>query len=879
MTGFRVFWRRLRGRAQRDRWEADLDDELRFHIQMEIERHEQAGLSAAEARRQALRGIGGVDVTKEAYRDQKQLPFIEMFVQDVRFALRMLVKDRAFTAVAVLTLALGIGANTAIFSVVNGVLLKPLPFDGADRIVTVWEDYSALDGPSQEWVEIPNLLEWKAETGLFDTLVVYSGLVANLTGRGEPQRLNLQGVSADFFRTFAVAPQLGRDFSEADDQPGAPGVMVLSHGFWQREFAGDPAVLGSTVSLSGEPVTVVGVMPAEFEVPGFSGVEGWLPARIDPARNPRSSFSWLGLARLKAGVTVEAAEGRLNVLMAEIGNRFPENRGVTVSLVPLLDQLVTPVRTSLYVLLGVVVFVLLIACANIANLMLSRSATRAREMAVRVALGAGRGRLVRQLLTESLVLALAGAALGLLLAVWGTSTLTTIIPPSAAPRLENVAIDATVLVFTLGISLFAALLFGLAPVLQSFRSDVGSTLKYGGRQSQEAAGGGRLRALLAAGQVALALCLLIAAGLTLRSFAALVDVNPGFEPDGVTTGFVSMPTDSFAGSPELVDFMGRLRDRVAREPGIESVAAVSVLPLSGGDSDTGFEIEGRPELNVPGREPVVWYRRVTASYFETMGIPLERGREFTDQDRMGAPPVVMISDVAATRFWPNGDALGSRIRFGTGDWHTIVGIVSGVRYSSLNQPPRPELYFPYAQRPGRAMTLVVRSGLTEVAVGNVMRTSLQELAPTLPLSNVTSMSSLVESSVAQPRFLMNLTAGFGVLALVLASVGIYGVMAYSVSRRTSEMGLRMALGSGRVRVLGMVVAHGAWMTTIGVAVGLLVAWWATGMMASVLYSVEARDVVTFTAAPAVLVMAALLACLVPALRATRIDPMVALRDE
>ncbi|MEZ5316898.1 MAG: ABC transporter permease [Vicinamibacterales bacterium] len=879
MTPLRVLVRRLLGRLGRRRWESELDEELRFHLQMEIDRHRARGLDLEDARQAALRGFGGVDVTKDAYRDQRGLPFVDTLIQDLRYALRLLVRHRAFSLVAVVTLALGIGANTAIFSVVHGVLLEPLPFDGASRIVTVWQDFSAQGGPEQEWIEIPNFVEWRGESDLFETMVAYGSRAANLTGRGDPQRLAALAVSDGFFRTFAVSPAVGRDFTAADDRPGAAPVAILAWGLWQREFAGDASVVGQSIQLDGTPVTVVGVAPAGFDLPGAPGLDLFLPSRLDPSRSGRGNFAWLGLARLKPGVTVERAEARLDAMMQEIGARFPEDRGVTVSLVPMLDQLVAPVRTGLWVLLAVVGLVLLIACANIANLMLSRGASRGREMAVRAAMGAGRRRLVRQLLTESLVLALAGGGLGVLIAWWGTAALTARIPPAAAPRIENVTLDGTVLLFTLGIAVVAGLLFGLAPVVQSARHDAGLALKAGGRDAQEAGAGGGLRAVLAAGQIALALCLLIAAGLATRSFVALVDVDPGFRPDGLTTAFVSMPPDGFQGPPELVDFMDRLIARVAARPGFDSVAAVSVLPLSGNDSDTSFRIEGRPDLDVPGREPVAWFRRVTSGYFRTMGLPVIEGREFTDADRAGAPKVALVSEVTADRFWPGEDVVGKRIRFGDDEWTTIVGVTRGVRHAGLSQPPRPELYLPFAQRPGRQMTLVVRSSADEAAVTSLLRSDLHEIAPALPLSNVTTMKALMAQSVAQPRFLMSLTAVFGALALVLASVGIYGVMAYAVSRRTTEMGLRMALGAGRGQVLGLVLSQGARVTVAGLVTGLLVAWWASRAMDTVLFGVGAHDVLTFAAAAAALAFVAILACAIPAVRATRIDPMRALRAD
>jgi putative ABC transport system permease protein len=622
---------------------------------------------------------------------------------------------------------------------------------------------------------------------------------------------------------------------------------------------------------------VVGIAPPGFTLPGAPPADLWTPLRLDPATATRNNFFLQGLARLQPGVSIEQAEARLDAMMEEIGAQFPENRGVTISLVPLLEQLVTPVRSGLYILLGVVVFVLLIACANIANLLLGRGAARARELAIRSAMGAGRKRLVRQLLTESLMLSLVGAALGLVLAGWGTQALLSRVPAGAAPRLDNVGIDATVLGFTVVISIVAGLVFGLAPVLQSYRHDVNDTLKEGGR-GREAGGGTRLRSALAAGQVALALGLLIASGLATRSFVSLMNVDPGFDPEGVTTAFVAMPPSSYAGAPELVTFLDSLVERIAARPGVESVAAISVLPLAGSDSDTGFDIEGRPEPDAPGSRPIVWFRRVTPAYFSTMKQPVLRGREFTEADRGDAPPVVLISDVAAERFWPGEDALGKRVRFGAGNpWHEIVGITQGVRHTGLSQAPRPELYFPYAQRPGRTMTLVVKSAADESAVTDMLRADLAEVDPNLPLSTVATMTSLLRASVAQQRFFMNITGAFGLLALALAAVGIYGVMSYTVSRRTTEMGLRMALGASRGEVLSMIVGQGIRLTVAGIALGLLLAYWATSFMSTVLFDVNPRDLLIFASAPIVLALIALAACLAPALRATRIDPIKALR--
>jgi putative ABC transport system permease protein len=873
-----VLLRRLLSPFGRRRWRADLDDELRFHLEMERDRLAAQGLSPEAAHHAARRALGGLERARQGYRDQKGLPVLEMLWQDLRYSLRLLVKDRAFSIVAVATLALGIGANTAIFSVVHGVVLEPLPFPHSDRIVTVWENFSAQGGPEQEWIEVPNFFEWRAQDGLFDTLSAFGFGVVNLTGRGEAQRLTRAVVSADFFDTFGVVPVVGRGFTPDDDRPGAPPVTVLSHGFWVRALGANPAIAGESLVLNGRPTTVIGVLPQDFSVPLPPAVDVWMPVALDRATATRGNFFLRAVGRLADGVTIEQATTRLDALMARIGEEFPENRGVTISLVPLLDQIVGPVRGALFVLMGIVALVLLIACANIANLMLSRSASRARELAVRTAVGAWRGRLVRQLLTESLLLSLIGASAGVALAYWGTRALIAGAPAGAAPRLDNVGLDGTVLVFTLVVAVLAGLLFGLAPVLQARRHDVVSALKAGGRGAQESAPASRARRALVSAQVALALCLLVAAGLAVRSFTSLLRVDPGFATDNLTTAVVAVPPDAAAGAAELVTFMDEMLRRITGHANVDAAAAVSVLPFSGNDTDTAFQIEGRPDLDVPGREPIAWSRRVTPSYFRTMGLPVLDGREFSDADRAGTDEVVMVSEVTASRYWPGERAVGKRIRFGRDrPWATIVGVTAGVRHRGLAADARPELYVPFAQRPGRSMTFVVRSGAGEGVVADMLRADLRAVNRSLPLSGVVSMASLVEASAAQSRFFMTLTSAFGVLALVLAAVGIYGVMAYTVSRRTAEVGVRMALGASRGAVLAMVIASGLRLTAIGLVAGLAAAFWATRLMAGVLFEIGPRDATAFTAAAAVLAVVALIACLVPALRATRIDPVAALR--
>ena len=883
MARLRVLLSRLLAPLTRRRWETQLDDELATHLDLETDHLIRQGLAPAEARREARRRLGNVPVTRERYRDQKGLPVLDALAQDIRYSLRLLVKDRAFTAVAVATLALGIGANTAIFSVVNGVLLDPLPYPDSDRIVTVWEDFSAVGGPEREWVEVPNYVEWKQATDVFETLALYTFGPVNLTGQGDPQQIASARVSHDFFDTFGVAPTAGRGFTEAEDRPGGPAVAVISDAFHQRTFAGAADatdVVGRILTINGEPVEIIGVLPAGFEPPLLPPADIWLPVAVDATTAGRGNFFVQGVGRLAEGATVERARARLDAMMARIGQAFPENRGVTTRVIPLLDLITTPVRAGLWVLLGLVALVLLIACANIANLMLSRGATRRREFAVRAAVGAGRGRLVRQLLTESVVLSAMGGAAGIALAHWGTQALIAQAPAGAAPRLDNVGIDLTVLGFTLALAVLAGVAFGLAPAIQARRRDVVGALKDGGRGTDDGATAGRLRGMLVAGQVALALCLLIAAGLTVRSFVTLLSVDPGFSPDGLTTAFVRIPPDQAAGAAELVLFMDELLARVAAHDGVEAVAAVSVLPFSGTDSDTGFTIEGRPDLDVPGQEPTAWYRRVTPSYFGTMGIEVVDGREFTADDRASSAPVVMVSEATAARFWPGERAVGKRIRFGPeSPWATIVGVVRGVRYQGLDSDPRPELYLPFDQRPGRAMTVVVRTALAAGAIADMLRADLREVNAGVPLSNVGAMSDLVAASTASPRFFRDLTSIFGALALALAAVGLYGVMSYTVSRRTTEMGVRLALGASRGNVLSLIVSQGLVLTLAGLAIGFGVALWAAGLLDSLLFGIGARDVPTFAGAAAVLVGVALVACLIPAFRATRIDPIRALRVE
>ncbi|MBV9924269.1 MAG: ABC transporter permease [Acidobacteria bacterium] len=820
-------------------------------------------------------------------------------LQDLRFGVRMLWKRPGFTAVVVLTLALGIGANTAIFSVVNGVLLRPLPYRTADRLVFLSEWSQQVPNMS---VSYPNFLDWQAQTTSFEALAAFRSNGFVLTGAGEPERLTAREVSQQFFPALGVAPALGRDFLPEEDKTGGAKTVILSHGLWQRRFGGDPGVLGRGLMLNNESYTVVGILPQTFEWQAPVDIFVPLGLRADrmQARGNHPGIYVVGL--LKGGVTIEQARADMQAVTERLAREYRENSGNGFTIDTLQGSATQTIRSSLLLLMAAVGFVLLIACANVANLLLARSASRAREIAIRTTLGAGRLRIARQLLTESLLLAIAGGALGLLFATWGVGALSSAVSNSVpAVVMQNVRLDARVLVFTLGAALLTGLLFGLVPALQVSKSNVNETLKEGGRSGAEGGSRRRVRSALVVAEVALSLLLLVGAGLLVKSFLNLRQADLGFDPDRVLTMRVALPDARYTENAQIENFYRSLLQRVEALPGVESAGVTIGLPMNGG-IESGVTVEGQ-EVQDAKDVTIAVNLAVSPGYFKAMKIPLVEGRYFTDGDREGTPRVAVIDEMMAERFFPNESPLGKRIRLGgppqpgqpAPPWMEIVGVVRHVRHYGPNETARVELYRPYFQLPipadsplaqgqpvnfPRGVSLAVRSaGADPDSLTNPVREAVRSIDADQPVSFVQTMDTVVTTSVSSQRFATWLLGLFAAAALLLAALGIYGVMAYSVAQRTHEIGVRMALGAARGSVLRMVVWQAMRLTLVGIGVGLGGAFAVTRLMSSLLFGVTATDPVTYGSVALLLAAVALLSCLLPARRATKVDPMVALRYE
>ncbi len=807
---------------------------------------------------------------------------METLFKDVRYGLRMLVRNPGFTIVCVIALALGIGANVAIFSVVNGVLLRPLPFGDPDRLMMVRE--TKIPQFPEFAVAPGNFLEWKKQNTVFERLVAFTGSGFNLIGAGDPERLIGLKVTEGFFAMLGAQPQLGRDFLVEEDQPGRNNVVVLSHGLWQRRFGGDPKIINQSLTLSGQSYTVIGVMPQTFRFGGGDEVtELWTPMAFTAKDAENHGGHYVAaIGKLKPGITPDQASTEMSTIAGRLAAQFPEaNTGWNVKIIPLLEYSVRTIKPALLVLLVAVAFVLLIACANVANLLLARAAGRQREIATRTALGAGRWRIIRQLLTESMLLSLAGGVVGLLLAKWGTDLLLTL-APSDLPRMGNVSIDGRALAFTVAITFLTALIFGLVPALQASKPNLNETMKDAGRGSTE---GGRrkfIRSTLVVLEVASALVLLVGAGLLIKSFWRLQKVDPGFNPDNALTAWVSLPKTKYPEDSQTVLFFQQLIERVNALPGVQAAGAAHVVPMTGDDYVLGFEVDGRPPLP-PGASQSTNYYSVSADYFKAMGIPLRRGRVFTERDTEDSPPVAVINETMVQKIFPNEDPIGKRITFDDRDknpeWFEIVGIVGDVKQYGLDQPTTMQTYEPYTQQPPSSMMLVVRSAGDPTNLSAAIRSEVLKLDKEQPTTYIKTLNEYFSTSIAQQRFSVVLLGVFAAVALVLAAVGIYGVLSYAVTQRTHEIGIRMALGAGRRDVFRLVVGRGMLLSLIGVASGLVAAFALTRLMASLLFGVTATDAVTFASVAGVLLAVALLACYIPARRATKVDPLVALRYE
>ena len=804
---------------------------------------------------------------------------MEILLQDIRYGIRMLRTKPSFTVIVVLALAIGIGANTAIFSVVNAILLRPLPYKNADRISMIWMDNPKL-GVSQDWHSYPNYMDYKEQNQSYEDMAAFNDRSFNLTGTGDPVRVVGVWTTASVFSVLGVEPAIGHTFTEAEEEPGKDLVVVLSNGLWQRRFGGDPGIVGQPISMNGVNRTVLGVMPASFTFPEKK-TELWIPLAINPQRKQaRNSISYKAVGRLKPGVTIEQARADMGAIAKRLDDQYFKS-GYGINLVPLHDQETGTVRPALLVLLGAVAFVLLIACANVANLLLARAALREREVAIRVALGAGRSRIIRQVLTESALLALAGGVAGLLLAVWGLKVLVAL-SPADIPRLDQTGIDGRVLAFTLAVSLITGLIFGLAPALQASKSDPNESLKEGARGSTGGVGGRRVRNLLVVSEIALSLILLIGAGLLIKSFVRLQQFEFGFNPDNLLTMRVQLPGSKYRDGKQVVGFYQQLLERMEAVPGVQSVGAIASVFITDTPNSTNFVIEGRP---VPvGAEAIeVPLDSISPSYFKVMGIPLLRGREFDNRDVEGATPVVIINDTFARRFFPDEDPVGKRFVYGSLDprnpWLTIVGVVGDMRRTGFDRPVRPETFLPEAQNPDNALTIVVRTSTDPTSFAGALRNEVWSIDKDQSVYDINTMHQTLSEMMSQRRFNMLLLGLFAAVALTLAAVGIYGVISYSVTQRSHEIGIRIALGAQSGDVLKMVVGQGMVLAGAGVSIGLIAAFALTKLMSSLLFGVSAADPVTFVLISLLLAGVALIACLVPARRATKVDPMVALRYE
>jgi putative ABC transport system permease protein len=862
----------------------EMTREIDSHLAMLQEKFERRGLAPDEAKLAARRAYGGVEQAKELHREARSFVWLEQRVKDVRYACRNLLRTPGFTAIAVITLALGIGANTALFSVVNAVLLRPLAYKNPGRLVTVLHDGVNPVAPA-------NYIDWRDQSHSFEAMGAAEYWTPNLTGNESPEHLTGLHLTQNLLPMLGIRPLLGRLFVTGEDRKGSDHEVILSYRLWQRLFNRDPGVLGRPITLNGEGYTVVGIMPPEFKFAPFwaTKAELWAPMAFGDRIHDRAGNSLRVFARLKQGVSLVQARVEIAAITARLERQYPgTNRGVAVT--PLKENVVGKIQTPLLMLLGAVGFVLLIACANVAHMLLARTADRRKEIAVRTALGAGRTRVIAQFLTENLLLAFFGAAAGLVIAVSGMKVLVAL-SPAYIPRVDMVGVDTRVVLFLLGITVLTAVAFGLAPAMHAAAGNLSDSLKEGGRGDSDGIRRNRLRSFLVASEFALAFMLLVGAGLMIRSFSALQSVSPGFNPHNVLSMIVSVKGTKEAEPNRRALFYRSLVQQVQTLPGVVSAGAINHLPLAGDMWGLSFAIEGRPKP-LPGELPAAVYRIVMPGYFKTMRLPLQRGRAINAADDARMPGVVIINERAAREYWPGKDPIGKRISFNHVKnqpvWLTIIGIAANAKQSDWAAEPSPEAYLSALQNReflggGEShtadITLVVRTAGTPSDMAAAVKHRVWSIDRNLPISDVLAMDRVVADATAPPRFEMMLLGIFAVVALVLAAVGIYGVISYSVSRRTREIGIRIALGAGRTDVLRMVARQAIAQALAGAAIGLAGALLISGLMTRMLYGVQPTDPITFGGVVVVLALAAMLAACIPARRATRIEPVVALRNE
>src|SRR6266480_549317 len=821
--------------------EIEIVEELSQHLDDQYEQSLSRGATEEEAYGAALMGLTESNLlAQELKRVERRVQrepltlgnertnLLGDLSQDLRFGLRMLLKNPGFTIVAVIALALGIGANTAIFSVVNTVLLRPLPYKDPDRLAMVWEDNSKQGFP-RDTPAAANYIDWRDQNHVFEGMAAMVEISFNLTSAGEPERIDGHRVSANLFSLLGINPQLGRAFLPEEDQPGANHVVIMSHGLWQRQFGADPAIIGKPINLNGESFTVVGVMPRGFQFPRRAD-QLWIPIAFDTTEARERGNHYLQvIARLKPGITLERTQAEMTTIAGRLEQQYTKtNTSIGAVVTPLHEHVVGDIKPALLILLGAVAFVLLIACANVANVLLARAAVRQKEIALRLALGAGRARLIRQFLTESVLLAVLGGGVGLLLSIVGLSVLRRFIPPNIS-QAQAITIDAKVLIFTVLVSLATGLIFGLAPAMQAANFNLNETLKESGRDSGAGSRGNRIRGLLVISEVAVSFILLIGAGLLINSFLRLRNVDPGFRADKALTMKIVLSQARYGDKEQRGIFYSELIRRVETLPGVISAAVATNLPLTETGNSVGVSIEGRADP-APDRVPIVITRIISPRYFETMGISLLKGRAFTEEDKTDSPSVVVISEATARDFWPGEDALGKHIKVGSGSnndnkWLTVIGVVKDVRQFELVVEPKPQMYLPFTQANFfEPRALVVKTNLEPLSLAATVRKTVWEIDKDQPVSDIASMETIVSESVARQRFSMLLLGVFAGLALVLAAVGIYGVMSYSVVQRTHEIGIRMALGARKTDVLKMTVSQGLKLVSVGMVLGLLAAF-------------------------------------------------------